>query len=145
MDYIKMINLLIFIIIVILLYRAFNKLITALQNKFEFDKNVESIQIIYDEDTIIKHLDFIIDETLNDYVLYSIRPKNIYYINNAMENEINEYVSNKVAEKISPTLQSELSLIYAQDYIGKAVGTRIYSKVLEFVLLFNVDNGTNKK
>lgn len=145
MNYTDVCNLIIIMIPIILLYRLFNKLIIVLKSKFEFDKDIKSLQINYDEDIILKHLDFIIEETVNDYFIYNIRPKNIYYINNALENEIVEYVSNAVAGKVSPTLQLELSLLYAKDYIGKAVGTRIYSKVLEYILVFNVDNEGNKR
>lgn len=144
MNYTDVSNLIVIIMLAILLYRALNKLVIVLKSKFEFDKDIKSLQINYDEDVILKHLDFVIDETVNDYFIYNIRPKNIYYINNALENEIVEYVSNAVAGKMSPTLQLELSLLYAKDYIGKAVGTRIYRKVLEYILVFNVDNEGNK-
>ena len=125
------------IIAIILLWIIVNRLIdlasTYAMNKFtlHFDN------MKYSEEDIIKHLDYIIDEALDEYALINIRTKDIPYINNKMEEKIRNYLVETVPERLSITLRSQLLLIYNDAYLGKFLGSHIYMKVVEFVLNYN--------
>lgn len=93
----------------------------------------------YNEDEIIGHLDYIIKEVLDEYILLSITPKHIYYINSKIEKEIINHISEEVPKRISKVLMTHLSFIYNESYIGTFIGTRIYLTVLNYVLEFNVE------
>lgn len=94
----------------------------------------------YSEDKILAHLDYIIKEALDEYVLLHIEPKQIYYITNVMENDIRKYVSDEIPKRISPTLIHQLKYIYSKDHIPAFLGTRIYMTVLNYVIEFNLQN-----
>ena len=94
----------------------------------------------YNEDKIIAHLDFIINEALDQIILYEIKPKNIYYINTKIENSIIDKLKEMVPDRISNNLMQNLQLVYSSDYIGKYIGERIYIIVLNYVLEYNVSN-----
>lgn len=93
--------------------------------------------IKYNEEEIIGHLDYIIDEALNTYEVLNIIPKDIPYINSNMEQEILDYLVDEVPGRISNTLYSTLSYIYSNEYIGEFIGTHIYMIVLNYVLNYN--------
>ena len=92
----------------------------------------------YSEDEILQHLDYIIKEILDEYILLYITPKNIYYINSKLEKEIMDYISNEAPKRISKVLVTQLSFIYNESYIGTFIGHRIYLTVLNYVLEYNV-------
>lgn len=94
----------------------------------------------YSEDKIIAHLDYIIHEALDEYVIFNINPRNLYYINSEMETKIIDDLTNKVPERISETLMANLSKVYSYGYIGELIGRRIYMLVLNYVLDFNLKN-----
>lgn len=93
--------------------------------------------IKYKEEEIIEHLDYIINEALDSYVLFNIKPKQISYINSKIENEIMNYLAEEVPGRISSTLYSQLAYIYNEDYIGSFIGTHIYMVVLQFRIEYN--------
>lgn len=93
--------------------------------------------IKYNEEEIIGHLDYIINEALNTYEILNITPKDIPYINSNMEQEILDYLADEVPGRISNTLYSTLSYIYSNEYIGEFIGTHIYMIVLNYVLNYN--------
>ena len=94
----------------------------------------------YDEEEIIKHLDYIINEALSEYVVFNINPQNVFYINSKMENEIIEHLTEEIPKRLSHTLLTQLSFIYDDDYIGTFVGRHIYMMVVDFVISFNVEH-----
>lgn len=94
----------------------------------------------YSEDKIIAHLDYIIHEALDEYAIFNINPRNLYYINSEMETKIIGELTNKVPERISETLMVNLSKVYSYGYIGELIGRRIYMLVLNYVLEFNLKN-----
>ena len=94
----------------------------------------------YDEEEIIKHLDYIINEALSEYVVFNINPQNVFYINSKMENEIIEHLTEEIPKRLSHTLVTQLSVIYDDDYIGTFVGRHIYMMVVDFVISFNVEH-----
>ena len=94
----------------------------------------------YDEEEIIKHLDYIINEALSEYVVFNINPQNVFYINSKMENEIIEHLTEEIPKRLSHTLLTQLSFIYDDDYIGTFVGRHIYMMVVDFVISFNIEH-----
>lgn len=98
----------------------------------------------YNEEDIIKHLDYIIDEAINTYVLFNIMPKNVYYINKNMEDEMVNNLMDSIPDRISQTLLTKLSYIYNESFVGKFLGEYIYMKITEFVIGYNTENGANK-
>ena len=94
----------------------------------------------YDEEEIIKHLDYIINEALSEYVVFNINPQNVFYINSKMENEIIEHLTEEIPKRLSHTLLTQLSFIYDDDYIGTFVGRHIYMMGVDFVVSFNVEH-----
>jgi len=138
--------LLVWLYLLLIVINKFTNIITnILALKFDNDSSLKLVSTKYSEEEIIGHLDYIIDETIDEYVLYQLKPKNLYYINNKAEKEMTEYVTEKVTEKISSTLQRQLALLYDSDYIGKAIGSRVYAKELEFILSFNMANNKEGK
>ena len=98
-----------------------------------------------DADEVLKSLDKIIEEALDEYVITMIKPKNIYYISTEMEKEILAMLADQVPERISQFLMDKLSLIYNREFIGSMIGGRIYFTVMNFVLEYNLTNENNKK
>lgn len=121
-----------------------NRIISIIKKRYSFINNMEYYKNKYSEEDIINHLNYIINETLNNYIIMNIKPKNIYYITNAIENDINTALAELVPQKISPILYSQLSMIYDPNYIGRAIGEQIYMVVLNYVLNYNLENAQNK-
>lgn len=94
----------------------------------------------YDEDEIIKHLDYIINEALSEYVIFNINPQNVFYINSKMENEIIANLTEEIPKQLSHTLLTQLSFIYDESYIGTFVGRHIYMTVVDYVISFNMEH-----
>lgn len=97
--------------------------------------------LFYDENEIIKHLDYLITEGIEEYILLHINPNdNIHYINSKLETEIIDYLKKEIPERISSVLYDKLTFMYSEKYIGEFIGKRIYLSVTQYVLDFNVDN-----
>ena len=94
----------------------------------------------YNEDEIIKHLDYIINEALSEYVIFNINPQNVFYINSKMENEIIANLTEENPKRLSHTLLTQLSFIYDESYIGTFVGRHIYMTVVDYVISFNMEH-----
>ena len=91
----------------------------------------------YKEDAIIEHLNYVVSEALNQYVLLNIIPQNLYNINTKKEQEIIQYLSEEVPKRLSSDLIRKLSLIYNESYVGTFIGQYIYMTVANYVLEFN--------
>ena len=91
----------------------------------------------YKEDAIIEHLNYVVSEALNQYVLLNIIPQNLYNINTKKEQEIIQYLSEEIPKRLSSDLIRKLSLIYNESYIGTFIGQYIYMTVANYVLEFN--------
>lgn len=125
-----------------LIARKFAKIIS---NKNLMDRDIEMYKIKYSEDEILTHLDFIITECLDYYITMNLTPKQLFYINNATEKELVTALGNMIPDRISPTLYSQLSLIYDSSQIATVIGEKIYLKVLNYVIEFNVQNEFREK
>lgn len=128
-----------FWIIVVILAYDLGKDVVA--NIFRYN-SLKSDMIIrdtkYDEEVIIAHLDYIINEALDEYNILYITPKQTYYINSKLETEIINYLTDEIPKRLSKTLVTHLNFIYNESYVGTFIGMRIYMTVLNWVLEFNV-------
>ena len=128
------------IIVIILGYRLLRNFLTAYAIKNNVNADIAMRDNHYNEEEIIAHLDYIINEALDTYVILNIHPKDIYYINTKMEDEMRQYLSETVPDRISRTLYVQLAFIYNNNYIGTFIGQHIYMVVLNYVTNFNSVN-----
>ena len=113
------------------------------QNKIMMERNeLNKPQTIieYDEEKIMQHLDYVINESIDNYVLFNIAPSDIHYITSSMEKTMLEELQSQIPEKLSNYLLTQLSYIYNTNYIGTFLGTYIYLKITEYVVDFNMNN-----
>ena len=132
------------LVIIIMLYDLAKKIINTYARNIALKSDVIIRDTQYKEEDIIKHLDYIIKETLDEYIVFNIRPKQIYYINNKMEKQIIDYLSEEIPKRLSKTLLTHLSFIYNSDYVGEFIGRHIYMIVLEYVLDYNITEANEK-
>lgn len=143
-DYIILIDFLLsmkwlWIIVIILIYKLLNKGLNIFIRKISLESDALIKDTQYKEDDIINHLDYIIKEALDEYIILNIKPKEIYYINTKLENSIIEYLSVEIPRRLSKTLITHLSFIYNNEYIGEFIGKHIYIIVLDYVLEYNME------
>lgn len=132
-------------IVVIMLWNIVNSYIKLGYNKLALKKEELIKSLNYDEEKIIKHVDYIITEEMDRYIVMTLTPKNIYYINTNEQKKLTEHLIEVIPDRLSQALLEQLSLIYNQDYIGEFLGQYIYARVLELVLTFNTNGlGDNK-
>lgn len=132
------------LVVIIMLYDLAKKIINTYARNIALKSDVIIRDTQYKEEDIIKHLDYIIKETLDEYIVFNIRPKQIYYINNKMEKQIIDYLSEEIPKRLSKTLLTHLSFIYNSDYVGEFIGRHIYMIVLEYVLDYNITEAGEK-
>lgn len=128
------------LIVVILCYNLLRTIVNSLAKRISIESDIAIRDTKYNEEDIIKHLDYIISEALDEYILLNIKPKNIYYINTKTENEIVKHLSEEIPKRISKTLLVHLAFIYDNSYIGQFIGKHIYMTVLNYVLNYNMEN-----
>ena len=107
------------------LYIIARKFAKIMNSKNLMERDIEMYKIKYSEEEILYHLDFIITECLDYYIAMNLTPKNLYYINNSTETEIVTKLGEIVPSRISPTLYSQLSLVYDADQIASVIGEKI--------------------
>ena len=104
----------------------------------EIIKTEPNILADYKEEDIIKHLDYIIDESIDNYVLFNITPMQVDYISSSMEKDMISDLQEEIPEKISINLLNQLANIYNSDYIGTFLGFHIYLKITEYIVSYNM-------
>jgi hypothetical protein len=124
----------------ILVYNTVNKLISYLRAKNSVTVDTMIRDTKYDEDEIIKHLDYIISEALSEYVILYINPQNVFYINSKLEDTMVEHLTEEVPKRLSKVLLTQLTFIYDEDYIGAFLGKHIYMTVVDYVLSYNMEH-----
>ena len=80
-----------------------------------------------------------IQETLEEYKVFTLNTKELHYIKSSDEQEIVKYIQESVSKKMSTALLKKLSQSINEDYVGEYIGRRIYLAVLNFVLEYNID------
>ena len=133
------------VVIVIVFISSFyliNKFINTINNKnsIELDKLIKDINI---DDSILALLDDLINETLDEYILLNVAPKQLVYINNNIQDEITNFLKEEIPNRISVAVLTKLCYKYSKDYIPELIGTRIYIAVLNYTLQFNTANVSN--
>ena len=143
----KIIYIILALIAVFVVYIISNRFVKVINAKNLIERDIEMYKIQYSEQDILTHLDYIIQECLDYYIAMTLAPKRLSYISSSMETEMLDKLGETVQSRISPTLYSKLSLIYSADQIGIIIGEKIYTKVLEYIIQFNVENENkeNKK
>ena len=132
------------LVLLIMVYDLFKKIINIYTKNITLKSDIIIRDTQYNEEDIIKHLDYIIKETLDEYILLQIKPKQIFYINNKIETEIINYLLEEIPKRLSKTLLTHLSFIYNSDYVGEFIGRHIYMIVLEYVLDYNITEAGEK-
>lgn len=127
------------IVVIFLGYRIINTLINAVFNIINIKNEIMIRDIDYDEEKILKHLNYIIEEVLTEYVVLYIKAKDPVYINTAMEDEMVTYLSEEVPKRLSKVLLTHLSYIYDKDFIGTYIGKQIYMNVVNYKTNYNID------
>ena len=127
------------IVVIFLGYRIINTLINAIFNIINIKNEIMIRDIDYDEEKILKHLNYIIEEVLTEYVVLYIKAKDPVYINTAMEDEMVTYLSEEVPKRLSKVLLTHLSYIYDKDFIGTYIGKQIYMNVVNYKTNYNID------
>lgn len=128
------------IVVLFLIWNIVNRSIKIHAAKVDIKRQTMIKTTDYDEEKIIKHLDYIINEALDEYIIFHINPNNVFYINSKKEKEIVDYLVDKVPERISPIEMQMLSMVYNSSYISEFLGRHIYMMVTQYVLEFNVNN-----
>ena len=116
-----------------------NKYLNILREKNVIDRD-RLIKDIPTDNNILEIIESIIENTLDEYRVLILAPKQVIYINNKQQDEIMEYMSDEVPKRISTIAMKKLEYIYNKDYIGSYIGTTIYMHVLNFVIDYNVNN-----
>ena len=106
----------------------------------------EAKNTTYNDEFILSHLNLLISQVLDNYVIFNINiDENIYYISSDMQTDMINAISDKVSKRISPTLYDELSLLYHPDEVGAIIGELIYMAVQSFAIDFNRAKATDKR
>jgi hypothetical protein len=142
---IKIIWIILAVLALYVIYTSVNKIVKVINSKNLLTRDIEMFKMKFSEVEILSHLDFIITECLDYYIAMTLTPKDLYYINSRVETEIINTLGEIVPARISPTLYSQLSLIYDPEQIPTVIGEKIYTKVLEYVIQFNVQNDSKVK
>ena len=111
------------------------------KNKIESDKLIKDTDI---DNKVLDQLDSIINDILEEYVVFEIKTKDITYISNIIEDKIRAYITEEITKRISVLLMKKLEYIYNSDYIGELIGKRIYMSVTDYSLRFNVENDSSQ-
>lgn len=127
------------IIVIFLGYRIINKIIISIFDYISIKHNTMLRDIDYDEEKILKHLNYIIDEALTEYIVLNVKSKDIPYINTNIENEIREYLSEEVPKRLSDVLIAHLGYVYNKDFIGTYIGRQIYMTVVNYRVNYNIE------
>ena len=96
--------------------------------------NVYEINIAYNTDDLETKLDQIIQDAITEYAALNISYQNDVYINDKMQDEIRQSVSEDVNNKLSDTMLNKLALLYKTDKIADIIATKIYMAVMLFTI-----------
>lgn len=141
----KIIYVILILAALIIIWTSTRLIANIMNSKNLMYRDIEMYKIKFSEQEILSHLNYIITECLEYYIAMTLTPKQLYYINNSTETEIINKLGEIVPTRISPTLYSQLSLIYDSGQVATVIGEKIYLKVLEYVIEFNVANEHKNK
>ena len=114
-----------------------------LKNLIETLKLRTYLQYDYSEEDVIKHLEFIINDLVQQYTLLQIRSDSVFYIDKNTQEKMSEYVIDNIYDRISESLLMKLSLIYNKNNLGSIIGEHIYMNINNFVLNYNLNSSND--
>ena len=135
--------LIVYLVTLFMIYKLISRSldIKLQKNKIESDKLIKDTDI---DNKVLDQLDSIINDILEEYVVFEIKTKDITYISNSIEDKIRAYITEEITKRISVLLMKKLEYIYNSDYIGELIGKRIYMSVTDYSLRFNVENDSSQ-
>ena len=128
------------IIAILVAYNIADNIISLHEEKLVLERQKLIKDTDYSEEKILGHLDYIISECINEYALFNINTKNKYYISSNDEQEMIQWVAEKVPSRMSNILMTQLSYIYDSEAISDVIGTRVYASIVDYVLQHNLNN-----
>ena len=131
------IQLLIILLVLAVLF-LYNKKLNILKQTNDITANTIDINTNYNEEDIISHLDYIINEAIDEYLILHNTDGKDKYITSKDEDKIIEYLQETIPDRISKTLYKQLSYIYNEDYLGEFLGKKIYYRVVDLVVSNNI-------
>ena len=126
------------IILIIIVFTLGKQLCSWLQ-RLILAKEAKIVAELKFDDNAFETLDKMIQETLEEYKVFTLNTKELHYIKSSDEQEIVKYIQESVSKKMSTALLKKLSQSINEDYVGEYIGRRIYLAVLNFVLEYNID------
>ena len=127
------------VIVIILGYKLLKDIVNNIFKYTALKSDVIIRDTKYEEKEIIGHLDYIINEALDEYQILYLAPKQVYYINSKLEKEILQYLTSEIPDRLSKVLITQLSFIYNSSYVGDFIAMRIYMTLLDWVLNYNIN------
>lgn len=126
-------------IILIIVIFTLGKQLCILLQRLILAKEAKIVAELKFDDNAFETLDKMIQETLEEYRVFTLNTKELHYIKSSDEQEIVKYIQESVSRKMSTALLKKLSQSINEDYVGEYIGRRIYLAVLNFVLEYNID------
>lgn len=90
---------------------------------------------------IEEQLDILIDSTFNEYRLYNLEYRDNDYIKSIEEKKMVEDICEMVTNRISPIFITQLATYFNIDNLGDVIATKISTKVAEYRIMRNTNNG----
>lgn len=87
--------------------------------------------------TIIEQLEFLIEDTFNEYIALNIEFRELSYITAEIEDIIFRDVSKQVVDKMSPVFFDKISLIYNKAHFSTLITNRVYLHTINYSLSKN--------
>ena len=109
------------IIVILVAYNIADNIISLHEEKIVLERQKLIKDTDYSEEKILGHLDYIISECIN-------------------EQEMIQWVAEKVPSRMSNILMTQLSYIYDSEAISDVIGTRVYASIVDYVLQHNLNN-----
>lgn len=114
-----------------LVYFAINKYYSLKMFEIDINLKLESVDAL---------LEGIIENGLSEYLLENVLYKDIKYITDKIESEINTGVADIVAKRLSNTVMNRLKIYYHEEAIYDVISYKINIIVMNYVLEFNSKN-----
>ena len=100
------------------------------------------VNLNFNTEGIQENLDILIQNCIDEYMAINLAFRDdIYYINEQIQDEIREKVSDMVSKRLNPAYIQKLSTIYNSESLYEIVGQRIYLAVTAYVVQYNSGKG----
>lgn len=102
--------------------------------------NIKSFEVNVttpNDNEAIESLNRLIDDALSDWIILNRGYKQDDYINSEEEKRITKAIGELVNSRISPILLDKLSFYYSSESLPEVIATKVYIKVLNYVIAVN--------